>query len=226
MQKQPTVKELRQLIPRKKAEGFILPTCDYLAFYATKPFLYLPLTPNQITVLWIILKMAMVLLIMKGDYLVTVIALLIFQLASIIDGVDGNIARYRKHFSLNGIYLDYVGHYVCNSLLLVSLAIGLYNSTSSIRSFIPAGIGVVTMLLTKAITINLGWYKAEQRELVEKIVPIQEISIMGEQKAGERKGVINFIKVIVFDFLRLDNPFNLIRISHCHFLKNSFSNFS
>ncbi len=210
MEQQPSVKELMHLIPRKRAEGFILPACDFLAYYATKPFLYLSLTPNQITVLWIAIKVMMTFLMLKGDYFLTVVALLIFQLASIIDGVDGNIARYRKHFSLNGIYLDYVGHYLCNTVLLIALGIGLFQTLKSWLVFIPVGIGVTTMLLTKAITINLGWYKPEQREMVERLIPINEISIMGEQKAGEKKGLINFVKVVVFDFLRLDNPLNLM----------------
>ena len=122
MNKIPKIKELRKLYAKKSTNGFLNPMCDYLAFYPAKIFLYLPFTPNQITILWILIKLITLFFIAKGGYLVTVFSLLIFQLASIIDGVDGIVARYRKHYSLNGMYLDYIGHYLCNSLLLIALA--------------------------------------------------------------------------------------------------------
>lgn len=207
----PSIKELRETAKREKASGIILPACDYLAFYFTKPFLYLSLTPNQITVLWILIKIIAALFLVQGDYWITVIALFIFQVASIIDGVDGIIARHRKRFSLNGIYLDYVGHYLCNAVLFITLAIGLYSQTGSFLPFIPAAIAVLTMLLTKALTINPMWYtNLEQRSKVEKIIYEQNLSIIMEQKTGEIKSLKDKIKIIIFDLIRIDNPLNIM----------------
>lgn len=209
--KKPTVKQLMELAKRShKASGIILPACDYLSYYFSKPFLYLPLTPNQITVMWISIKIIAASFMLKGDYLVTIIALLIFQVASIIDGVDGVIARYRKHFSLNGIYLDYIGHYLCNSVLFIALAFGLFTKAGSYYVFIPAAIAVFSMLLSKALTINPWWYQQEKRAEVEKAVHEEGLSIIMEQKAGMVSGMMAKMKILFFDLVRIDNPLNLM----------------
>ncbi len=194
-----------------KASGIILPACDYLGYYAAKPFLYLPLTPNQITVLWIIIKLAAATVMLLGNYWATIIALFLFQIASILDGVDGIIARYRKHFSLNGIYLDYIGHYVCNSALFLCLAGGLYRNDANPYYLLAASIGVLSMLLSKALTLNPAWYsKPEQRQEVERLLHREHFSIIQDQKAGAVKSFKAKITVLFFDLVRIDNPLNLM----------------
>ena len=211
MKKQPTVKELMQLAPRAKASGFILPLCDHLAFYASKPFLYLPLSPNQITLLWIFIKLIAALFLTTGKHWIMLAALAVFQLASIIDGVDGTIARYRKQYSLNGIYLDYIGHYLCNSILLITIAIGIFRITGNNWSFVAAAIGVCSMLLSKALTINPRWFTDQtQREKLESLLIGQNLSIIMHQKTNQKLGFKQKMMVVVFDFIRLDNPLNLM----------------
>lgn len=209
--KKPTVKELMELAKRShKASGIILPACDYLSYYFSKPFLYLSLTPNQITILWIAIKLIAAAAIVAGSYWTTIIALFIFQIASILDGVDGVIARYRRHFSLNGIYLDYIGHYLCNSVLFIALAFGLFTKAGSYYVFIPAAIAVFSMLLSKALTINPRWYQQEKRTEAEKVIREEGLSIIMEQKTGTVLGFKAKAKIIFFDLVRIDNPLNLM----------------
>ncbi len=210
-QKIPSIKELRELAKRPhQASGLILPVCDYLSYIFAKPFLFLPLTPNQITVLWIVIKLIAASFLISGDYGASLLALFIFQVASIIDGVDGIIARYRKHFSLNGIYLDYLGHYLCNSFLLFALAYGIFQHTQTSWPFVAAGIGIFSLLLSKALTINFMWYKPEQREKVEKIIYGEHLSIIHEQKLGEAKNWKQKALIYFFDLVRIDNPLNFM----------------
>ncbi len=207
----PTVKELMELAKRdNKASGLILPACDYLSYYFSKPFLYLNLTPNQITVLWILIKLGAAAFMVTGNYWITVVSLFVFQVASILDGVDGVIARYRKHFSLNGIYLDCIGHYLCNSVLFIALAFGLFNVTGSYLVFVPSVIAVFSMLLSKALTINPWWFKMERRPEVEKIVHEEGLSIIMEQKAGSVISWKAKTKILFFDLVRIDNPLDLL----------------
>jgi len=202
MEKIPTIKELRETCGKKDANGLILRACDYLAVYPAKLFLYLPFTPNQITGIWILIKIVMALLLVTGGYVTTVVALLIFQLASIIDGVDGVVARFRKHFSLNGIYLDYFGHYFCNSLLLITLAIGTYNKTNNFLHFVSGALAVFSLLLAKALTINTMWYgNSMDRSKVNNIMYNDNLSLKNQK---------NRLFSTVFDFLRIDNPLNLM----------------
>jgi phosphatidylglycerophosphate synthase len=201
MKKIPSIKELRKEFGKKGTNGFINPACDFLAFYPAKIFLLFPFTPNQITIMWVLLKVVMALFMLSGNYIITVIALLIFQLASIIDGVDGIVARYRKHYSLNGQYLDYIGHYLANSVLLICLAIGTYKNTLDTSILIITAIGVFSFLLGKALTIQLSWYNGPARKKIDKIIYTNNLSIK-----NQGKGMMS----IIGDFLLMDNPLNLM----------------
>ena len=202
MQKIPSNKELRQTVSKQSTKGFLNPLCDFLAFYPAKIFLYLPFNPVQITVIWILIKIVTALLMTTGNYLLTIIALTVFQLASILDGVDGIVARYRKDYSYNGIYLDYVGHYFCNSLLLICLAIGTYQSTGKALILLVSALGVFSYLLSKAITMNGIWVSnLEMRKEMETIVYGEQFSMKSQQ---------NRIVAWIVDFFLMDNPLNFM----------------
>lgn len=197
----PSITELRAVASKKSTNGFLNPMCDFLAFYPAKLFLYLPLNPVQITMIWILLKLLMLPFLLLGSYWYTLIALTIFQLASILDGVDGIVARYRKDYSYNGILLDYLGHYLCNSLLLICLALGAYWKTDNNWTLIAGLIGAFFYLLAKAITFNpAAWTsKEEQRREVERILYAKSFSVKGQEKGA---------MALIGDFFVLDNPLN------------------
>ncbi len=198
----PSVKELRQIASKKSTAGFLNPMCDWLAFYPAKIFLYLPFNPTQITIIWIIIKVITALLMTTGNFLLTVIALAIFQLASILDGVDGIIFRVRKKHSYNAIYTDYLGHYLCNSLLLLCLAVGTYLNTGEAISFLAGGIAAYSFLLSKAITMNGIWVSnLEMRKEMESIVYGEQFSMKSQQ---------NRIIAWITDFFLMDNPLNFM----------------
>src|SRR3989338_916984 len=202
MQKIPSIKELRQTVSKQSTKGFLNPLCDFLAFYPAKILLYLPFNPVQITVICILIKIVTALLMTTGNYLLTIIALTVFQLASILDGVDGIVARYRKDYSYNGIYLDYVGHYFCNSLLLICLAIGTYQSTGKALILLVSALGVFSYLLSKAITMNGIWVSnLEMRKEMETIVYGEQFSMKSQQ---------NRIVAWIVDFFLMDNPLNFM----------------
>lgn len=203
MKKIPSIKELRQTASKKSTNGFLNPMCDYLAFYPAKLFLYLPFNPVQITVIWILIKIVMALLLIKGGYLLTVVALTIFQLASILDGVDGIVARYRKDYSYNGIYLDYIGHYLCNSLLLICLGLGTYLTNDNIFALFAGLMGAFFYLLAKSITVNpSAWLSnPEMREKMQEMVYAKELGLKNRQKG---------FLALMADFLLMDNPLNLM----------------
>ncbi len=202
MGKTPPIKELREKYTKHDAQGYILRACDYLAVYPAKLLLYTPLTPNQITVLWIFIKIIMAMLLITGNYTVSVIAILLFQLASIIDGSDGIVARYRKHYSLNGKYLDLFGHYFCNSLILITLAVGTYVQAKSIWPLVAAAAAVFSFLLSKSLTVNPAWFnKEEERNKIYDILYRENLSLKNQK---------NKLVTFVFDILLMDNPLNLM----------------
>ncbi len=201
MRSVPSIKELKKY-ENKDAQGPILRACDFIAVYAGKVFLCLPLTPNQVTLLWIVVKMIGLLLLVPGEYLLSVVGVLLFHLGSIIDGADGIVARARQHFSLNGIYMDYVGHYITNSLVLIALAYGVAVQTGAFGAFVPAAIGAFCFLVSKASSLNPIWYSnPAQRAKAEELIYGKTIALKKSK---------NKIAAIIFDVIRLENPFNVL----------------
>lgn len=182
-----------------KREDFIYQAMDYLGYYPARLLVNTPLTANQITVAWIVGEIIAALFLVTGNYLTMVLAVFVFQLLFILDCTDGIIARYRKEFTLNGTYLDYLGHYIANPLLLICFGIGVAEAQDNILFALAGVLAALTFLLNKAISINPVWYSnPEQREKVETTL---KKSILKNQK-----GVL----YAVFAFMRLEYLFNFM----------------
>jgi len=80
-----------------------------------------PVTPNQATWFAFALGAAGVTCVFAGGYANTVLGTFLLQLNSIVDGVDGELARVRHEASEYGAYLDSVCDEVLNAALLVAV---------------------------------------------------------------------------------------------------------
>ena len=197
-----TIKELRK-ISKTKRRDFIYSFMDYLAYYPAWLFLHTPLTANQVTIIWIIGQIASALFVAKGTWLSMLIGVTIFQLFFILDCSDGIIARYKKQFSLNGIYFDYLGHYIANPLLLICFGIGTFRITGKILPLLLGIFAALLFLLNKATTLNPLWYSDKaQQHLVEVSF---EKSLLKNQRT---------LLYSVFAFFRLEYMFNLMFFEH------------
>lgn len=94
---------------------------DFFAFYIgrplsyvlTVPFLYTNISPNTVSVISIIpLLIGFVLMCTGSDKVILSIAWLCIFLWFLLDGVDGNIARYKKQYSKMGSVYDAMSGYV------------------------------------------------------------------------------------------------------------------
>lgn len=105
---------------------------DYFAFYIGRPlsyFLTIPLlnknvSPNTVTIFSIVpLIIGSVIMSLTTNKFVLFLSWCCFFLWNLLDGVDGNLARYRKQFSKNGSVLDATAGYLCMYLLYFSSGI-------------------------------------------------------------------------------------------------------
>lgn len=193
-----TIKELRKLSKTKRRD-LVYSFVDYLAYFPAWLFLHTPLTANQVTVIWIIGQIVSALFVAKGTWLSMLMGVTAFQLFFILDCSDGIVARYKKQFSLNGIYLDYLGHYIANPLLLICLGIGAFRNTGDILPVLLGIFAALLFLLNKATTLNPLWYSnKEQQHLIESSF---EKSLLKNQ---------NTLLYSIFALFRLEYIFNLM----------------
>lgn len=130
----PTDIERVTMSPEKRKEA----KNDFFAFYIgrpityvlTIPFLYTRISPNAVTYLSILPSLIGLYLAYIGESTCTFVwSWFCFFMWSMLDGVDGNIARYKKQFSKMGSVIDAMAGYV--TMVLIYLAYGIAASHHS-----------------------------------------------------------------------------------------------
>jgi phosphatidylglycerophosphate synthase len=121
--------------------------------YATVVFARLGWSPNAVTVAFIVSGLAAgVLAVVPGLAAAVGVALLI-QLYLLFDCSDGELARYAGRFSATGVYLDRMGHYLCEAALLAGLGVRAQGHLTLSGGYLSAGLAAaVCATLIKAET--------------------------------------------------------------------------
>ncbi len=91
-----------------------------------RQLLRFPIRPDQFTFALLVLPLVAAAFLSRGDYSSVVVGAAIFQLFSILDGCDGEIARAKYLDSPRGATIDNLCDNIGNILFLTGLSIGLY----------------------------------------------------------------------------------------------------
>lgn len=143
-------KKTMNLEKRKTAKN------DYFAFYigrpisyiVTIPFLYTNIMPNTISMISIIpLIIGFIIFCIATSKSMLFLGWILFFLWNILDGVDGNVARYKKSFSKIGSVYDAMSGYL--AMVLTFFAIGI--ASSHFKGFLDN-----FLIIDKNIYIILG----------------------------------------------------------------------
>ncbi|CAM5664588.1 CDP-alcohol phosphatidyltransferase family protein OS=Streptomyces tendae OX=1932 GN=GUR47_02600 PE=4 SV=1 [Streptomyces tendae] len=81
------------------------------------------ITPNQLTYLMTVCGVLAAPALLVPGVWGAVLGVVAVQLYLLLDCVDGEIARWRKQYSLGGVYLDRVGAYLTDAAVLVGLGL-------------------------------------------------------------------------------------------------------
>src|SRR5215471_9382950 len=113
----------------------------------TRVLLKFPIRPNAFTIAIFVLPLIATAFLVRGDYLSVVIGAAIFQVFSILDGCDGEIARAKNLESKFGERLDNFCDFLGSLIYVLALGSGLNHSKE----------GVVCALLITANELVLRW---------------------------------------------------------------------
>ncbi|MGW5421180.1 CDP-alcohol phosphatidyltransferase family protein [Streptomyces sp. NPDC003943] len=80
-------------------------------------------TPNQLTYLMTLAGVLAAPALLVPGIPGAVLGVLAVQMYLLLDCVDGELARWKKQYSLAGVYLDRVGAYLCDAAVLVGLGL-------------------------------------------------------------------------------------------------------
>lgn len=127
-----SIKELRERLQKEKVapQGWRRPLGYYAlqrfpSIYITRFLLPTRVTPNQITMAGFLLGLIGCWFVLQWPWHLKLIGIGLLYLNVLFDKVDGELARYKKIYSLKGIYLDYLNHLLIPPLFFLALTIGI-----------------------------------------------------------------------------------------------------
>jgi hypothetical protein len=137
MSLQPTVAELSAQVQKDRhreignwlARRIARPTAVYGCWLAIR----LGLSAHQVTLAALCSSLGAAVAIGTGNRVLFVIGVLLAYLGFWLDHVDGQVARWHKTVSLDGVYLDYLMHHANNLALGFALGYGLAARTDDTR---------------------------------------------------------------------------------------------
>jgi phosphatidylglycerophosphate synthase len=113
-----------------------------------------PIHPNVVTVFTFIVGVASGVFPMLGSYFGFAVGGVLYQLASILDGVDGEIARVKYLGSRTGQWLDTICDDLTNAIYLAGVTVGVYRSMDS---GLLLGLGFAAVALD-VITVSILYW--------------------------------------------------------------------
>ena len=152
--------ERKTMTPEKRAMAHN----DYFAFYIgrpisyvlTIPFLYTKITPNQVTILSIVpLVVGFILMYIGNSTEIFLWGWFCFFLWNLLDGVDGNIARYREQYTRMGSVYDAMAGYIAMTLSPFAWGVAAAHCPGYINEFIgmPSDIYIILGALSGLFVI-------------------------------------------------------------------------
>ena len=137
----PTDIQNKTMSPEKKKTA----RNDYFAFYVgrplsyvlTIPFLYTNISPNTVSIISIVpLIIGFILMSIGTSRNIFIFGWICFFLWNLLDGVDGNIARYKKQFSKMGSVYDAMSGYVAMVLSFFAWGIAAAHNPGYFQSVV------------------------------------------------------------------------------------------
>ncbi|MFC9620752.1 CDP-alcohol phosphatidyltransferase family protein [Streptomyces sp. NPDC056930] len=107
------------------------------------------ITPNQLTYLMVVVGVIGGAALLIPGLTGAILAVVLFQIYLLLDCVDGEVARWRKQTSITGVYLDRIGHYLCEAALLVGFGIrgaDVFHQNGSSANWLWAFLGTLAAL--------------------------------------------------------------------------------
>jgi len=146
---------------RKPVDGLVAKNLNrHISIFLSKRLVHTALTPNMMSAFTFALGVAAAVLAARGGWANVVLAAFLLQWNSILDGVDGELARVRYQQSRLGQWLDTVSDDVSNVLFYAGLGIGAQalplGNVLMLCGVAAAVVQLVTMALQYSELVRLG----------------------------------------------------------------------
>jgi phosphatidylglycerophosphate synthase len=129
---------------------------------ATWVFARLGWSPNAVTGAFIVCGVAAGVVIAFGGLWTAVAGAVLIQAYLLFDCSDGELARWSKRTSVAGVYLDGIGHYLAETVLLAGLGVRAQGHLALSGRYVSAGLAAAVLAaIVKAETDNVTVARAK-----------------------------------------------------------------
>jgi len=143
-----SLKEIRNKYQCSSGNAWYLRTvCRKFSVYFTWFFIRTSITPNQISLLMILMGIIGGVFLAMPGYVNGLLGVLFLHLFLILDCVDGEVARIKRKFSSKGKFLDLIA----NDIVFVSIFTGLCFRMYQDSFVLIAGFGVIIFFLSSKL---------------------------------------------------------------------------
>ncbi len=148
----PSLKNLKQVVRKSyEPEPYARYVVRPISIYFTWVFVRTPLSANQVTVMQEVIGFAGAVLLGLGQVKWALVGVLLLQLGYILDCSDGEVARWKDQKSINGVFLDLVGHMIVIPAYMFALGFGVWMQTGYLEALIA---GFLSALFVERIERN------------------------------------------------------------------------
>jgi phosphatidylglycerophosphate synthase len=127
------------------------------SIFLSVPLAKLGLTPNEITLGWVVAGLIGVAGLLSRSQLVRVLAALTLEFSYLLDFVDGEVARLTSRTSKVGGLLDLLGHALIKTALPLAVAGGVFVCTGSLYVLAAGAIGAVAISTSDSLRFHAAW---------------------------------------------------------------------
>lgn len=159
---------------RKSADGVVAKFDRYVSLGISRWLMHLPIRPNHVTVLAALLGIGCAIAEAKGGYSAMLLGALGFQANSIMDGIDGEIARAKLLESRLGQWMDTLADDISNLAFMIGVSIGSYRTWGSQRYLVLGGIAATGFILATALMYHYLITRARSGDLNDFAMPWEE----------------------------------------------------
>jgi hypothetical protein len=189
-----TIKELREIcqachltLEKKKEDNKVGIFSLNFSIYFTRLFLYMGATPNQITFLGVAVFFVGIFLLTLNNYILGIVGSLIIFFSIVLDGCDGEVARFRKFIgkpikgNIGGLYVEPVSHDIQYGFAFLILAHGLAAHGFPDYYYILGSLAGITKLLFRLLQsrfcLILGVSNVSREESIDMHKSLKKKSI-------------------------------------------------
>lgn len=151
----PTLSHIKKVVLKPyEPEPYARYVIRHLSVLFTWLFVRTPLSANHVTILQEVIGVAGCVFIGMGNPLYAVIGVFLLQLGYILDCSDGEVARWKGQQSINGVFLDLIGHVIVIPGYWFALGFGVWLQTGRAEAIVAGFLAALFSLKLEKHTLS------------------------------------------------------------------------